>query len=294
MGIQYRPICEVMAKLAESALVIADDYFTNQGTGIEWVGSGSDKRTRRHVLVARNQVGRDQQRQLSKIFNDLERLSGSTSFAGQLRELIRGCRATYLEGTPYRELVHNHHAEFRELAGEIMHIAAAMPDTFTDEILLVSDTNSLLDSPPPAVWTFPAFDRFTLVVPTMVVGELEEIRESTQDSEVREKCVTWLDRLNECRADVKLTVPSANGNASLVVWPLEPVFDESVAWLDPGSIADRFIAGIVGLIRQHPRCIVALVTHDATLQRIADDTRIDTLSPHVTTPATRPEASPWP
>jgi hypothetical protein len=98
MSIQFQAICDVIQSLAQSARDIADDYFTHHVRVDERIADGADPPARtRFALTACDAIGRDQQRQLSKLLNDLDRLSGSTWYSALLRHEIHTCRQTICE-----------------------------------------------------------------------------------------------------------------------------------------------------------------------------------------------------
>jgi hypothetical protein len=281
MGIEYQPICDVIRTLAESAREIADDFFTHHARVEEQVPyRARHQAISRYTLVAKDPIGRDQQRQLSKLLDDIDRLSGSTWSSGALRERTQACRQTCCEGVPYRDFAHNHKAAFRDSVDEIVHIAGGLTDTTPGQTLLVPDLGAVLDFPALENWIFPQFLTFNLVLPTTLVAELEEMQNSALDQRTWQQCALAIRQLQDYRRrgcwneGVFL-----NGHITLSVQPLAPVFDDAVDWLDPASPKDRIVAQVIHLIRDHPRCVVALVSGDATLQKSADESRIDTVPP---------------
>lgn len=297
MKIQFRPICEVLTTLAESARTIADDYFAFHATAIDWVGAGpTDRAVTRRVLVARTEVGRSQQRQLSTLLDHLDRLSSSTPLAVPLRECIRSCRATFQDGTPFRDSLDSHRAEFRELTGDMIRLADAMPDPTPGEVLLVADTATLLEFSAFERWTYPQFGSFTLVLPTATLGELNELQTFAQDVVVREQCALIRAKLQKIRdqSDGTEVTRGIGAKARVVVRLLELAFDETVDWLDPRSSEDQLVGRVIQLNREHPRCVVALVTQNARLLARADEARLDTLPPPGSWVPTPARAAEWP
>lgn len=67
------------------------------------------------------------------------------------------------------------------------------------------------------------------------------------------------------------------GKSDLVAIPSEPVFTNAPKWLDPSENDDRILCTVINLIRQHPKCVVALVTNDTNMRNKADMARIDCL-----------------
>jgi hypothetical protein len=287
MGIQFQAICDVIQTLALSARDIADDYFTHHARVDERVAGVPGTHARKHsALVASDTIGRNQQRQLSKLLDDMDRLSGSTRYSGPLRHEIHTCHQTFCDRSPFRDFPHNHHAAFRDSTAKIIRIAQGMPDDSPGEVLLVPDTGTILDFPKLEDWDFAPFPAFQVVLPEALLGELEERRNSALDQTTWNKCTTAIRQLqDDGRRRWKEHAWPGGGRIALSVRPLEPVFDDAIRWLNPESAGDRTVARVIGLIREHPRCIVALVTGDARLLDRADESRIDTLLP--TKPAGR-------
>jgi hypothetical protein len=284
MGIEYQPICDVLANLAESAREIADDFFMHH-TRLEQHAAATpgDRPANRLSLIAKDAIGRDQQRQLAKLLCDIERLSGSTRNWRELRSCIQTCRQTLQGGSPYRESAYNHFQAFGELTDQIIQIARGMVDDTPNKVILVPDIQAVLDFPELETWTFAPFETFDLVVPATMFCELQELQNGALDQVSWKKSAKALDQLQEYfrrrRGSEAATI--ADGRIRLSIRQIEPMFDEAVGWLDPASAEDRTVARVIGLIREHPRCVVALVTRDTKLQNRADDSRIDTIEPSV-------------
>jgi hypothetical protein len=282
MSIQFQAICDVIQSLAQSARDIADDYFTYHVRVDERVADGSGPHARtRFALTACDAIGRDQQRQLSKLLNDLDRLSGSTRISAALREQTQACRQSLSEESPFHDFPHNHHAAFRDSTAKIIQVARNMPDDTPGEVLLVPDTSTILDFPKLEGWKFSPFPAFNIVLPQALLCELEELRDSASDQATWKKYTTAISQLQSYgrRGYGNEQALPGDGNIALSVRPLEPVFDDAVSWLDPASSEDRTVARVVSLIREHPRCVVALVTRDAKLQNRADESRVETIPP---------------
>jgi PIN domain len=281
MRIQYQPICDVIATLAESAQEIADDFFRHH-TLVDQRDAdlAGHSPSRRLTLVAKDATGRDQQRQLTKLLDDIDRLSGSTYCWRELRQQTLACRETFAPGAQYRDSAHNHNAAFRESSSEMIQIARDMPDDAPGEVLLVPDLRAVLDFPELENWTFPQFAAFHLVLPSALICELEALQNSALDQMTWKKCTAAIRQLHDYLRRVggkEGAVLDESGNVVLHIRPLESIFDDAVSWLDPASPEDRIVARVVALIREHPRCVVALATRDAKLQERAEESRIDTV-----------------
>lgn len=297
MNLQFRPICDVIATLAASAQTIADDFFAHHATMIDWVAGGPpDQEAKRPVLIARSEVGRSQQHHIADILDHLDRLSASTPVCPELRACIHACRATYSNGTPCHDGLASHRSAFRELTDAMIQLAAAMPDPAPGEVLLLADLATLLEFPAVESWSFPQFDSFTLVLPTDVAHELQSLGPTAPVETACEQPAAALGRLQAlCRQGG--FGPGTSGISAKVrvhVQPLEPVLDAATDWLDPTAGEDRLVARAIRLNREHPRCVVAIVTRDGRLQARAEDARLDTLPPPGCTAPARARVAEWP
>jgi predicted ribonuclease YlaK len=144
---------------------------------------------------------------------------------------------------------------------------------------LVPDIDTLLEFPDLENWSFPQFSAFHLVLPPTLIRELEELQNLAADQQTWTKCAAAIHQLDDYRRRGCWNERAVleRGRITLSVRPLTPAFDAAVSWLDPASPPDCLVARAVALIREHPRCVVALVTHDANLQKRADESRVDTI-----------------
>jgi predicted ribonuclease YlaK len=163
----------------------------------------------------------------------------------------------------------------------MIQIAQDMPDVTPAEVLLVPDFRTILDLPKLEDWKFSPFPAFTIVLPQALLCEFEELRNCASDQATWKKYTAAICQLQDCgrRSRGSKTALPGDVNITLSVRPLEPVFDDAVSWLDPESSEDRTVARVVSLVREHPRCVVALVTKDAKLQDRADESRVETIVP---------------
>jgi hypothetical protein len=280
MRIQYQPICDVLQALAKSAREIADDYLNHHARVIERVADAPHHPAiNRFALVAGDAIGRDQQRQLAKLLDGIDRLSGSTLCSTAFRTRTQACRQACCDGTPFRDYTHNHNAAFRQAIEEIVQIARDLPDDTPGKVLLVPDLGTVLEYPELEDWSFSQFPAFHLVLPTTLIRELEELRNSAANQQTWEKCAAAIRRFEDYRRRGYWNEGAVlqRGRITLSVRPLAPAFDAAVSWLDPASPEDRMVARAVALVREHPRCVVTLVTHNASLRRRADELRVDTI-----------------
>lgn len=137
--------------------------------------------------------------------------------------------------------------------------------------VFVPDTNALLHNPDLDQWTFAAAKTFELVLLPTVLGELDELKVTHRDANVRHKAESLIGRIKSYRSRGDLTegVVLRKNVSSVRALALEPRFDKSLPWLDRENNDDRIIASFVEVMRQHPRSPVVLVTRDINLQNKA-------------------------
>jgi hypothetical protein len=137
--------------------------------------------------------------------------------------------------------------------------------------VFVPDTNALLHNPDLDHWTFPSATRFSLVLLPTVLAELDELKVTHRDVNVRQKAESMIGRIKSYRSrgDLIEGVVLRKNVSTVRALALEPRFDQSLPWLDRDNNDDRIIASFVEVMRQHPRSPVVLVTRDINLQNKA-------------------------
>jgi hypothetical protein len=137
--------------------------------------------------------------------------------------------------------------------------------------VFVPDTNALLHNPDLDKWTFVSAQTFELVLLPTVLGELDVLKMTHRDANVRQKAESLIGRIKSYRSRGDLTegVVLRKHVSSVRALAVEPRFDQSLPWLDRDNNDDRIIASFVEVMRQHPRSPVVLVTRDINLQNKA-------------------------
>jgi rRNA-processing protein FCF1 len=164
---------------------------------------------------------------------------------------------------------------------ELFDAIHALHEPEQDSVLLIPDTNALLYNPSIATWSYPGIERATLVLVPTVLSELDELKMSHKNPDVREKAESIIRQVKEFRRRGSLTVgvPIVKGRLSMRALAVEPKVAETLPWLTADSNDDRILASTIEIMRFHPRATMALVTRDINLQNKAEVARIPYLEP---------------
>lgn len=164
---------------------------------------------------------------------------------------------------------------------ELLALISDLHDDSEGDVLLVPDTNALLSSPALESWTYGDLGAFQLVLVPTVLAELDELKVSHRNSDVRDKANALIRQVKEYRRRGKLTagVPVVRNRITLRALAVEPDLDASLPWLDRANADDRILASCVEVMRTHPRAVVVLVSGDINLQNKAEFALIPFLEP---------------
>lgn len=137
--------------------------------------------------------------------------------------------------------------------------------------VVVPDTNALLHNPDLDRWTFAEAETFEVVLLPTVLAELDELKVSHRDANLRQKAEALIGRVKSYRTRGELIegVVLRRNTSTIRALAVEPHFDESLPWLDRDNNDDRIIASFIEVMRQHPRSPALLVTRDINLQNKA-------------------------
>jgi hypothetical protein len=157
----------------------------------------------------------------------------------------------------------------------------ALHDPDPDAVLFVPDTNALLYNTAIASWRLPGIEQATLMLVPTVLGELDELKVSHKNPDVRAKSETLIRQLKEFRRRGRLTsgVTVVTGSLSIRALATEPNLDQTLPWLRAHSNDDRILGSMIEIMRLHPRARIALVTRDINLQNKAEMARISYVEP---------------
>lgn len=150
-----------------------------------------------------------------------------------------------------------------------------------EESLVVPDTNALLARPDMDAWAFDWCTSFEIAFTPTVLAELDELKVSHKNSDVRSKAKSVIRRIKELgrRGDLHSGVPVVTGRITARSVAVEPNVGESLPWLDASNNDDRILASVVELARENTRSVVAIVTADINLQNKARFARMPFCEP---------------
>lgn len=164
--------------------------------------------------------------------------------------------------------------------GHILDVLDAMGDK---GVLLIPDTNALLDQPNPSAYRAVAGrDDFTIVLLPTVLGEIDDLKRSHRAPEIREAakkadrwCKGWRAQARQ-RGGTLLDGVLVDGSITVRAQSVEPDMESTLCWLDPSVPDDRVLAGVLAIEAEHPAARVILVTGDMNMMNKADAAMVET------------------
>lgn len=147
--------------------------------------------------------------------------------------------------------------------------------------VVIPDTNALLFNPDLQNWRFDSVEQFTIVLMPTVLSELDKLKVDSRSDSVREKAEKLIRQIKEYRRRGRLTdgVPLLKDKSQIVAIAVEPMFSESLSWLDANNNDDRLLASCLEIMRKMIESQVILLTRDINLQNKAEFARIPFLEP---------------
>jgi hypothetical protein len=145
-------------------------------------------------------------------------------------------------------------------------------DSSDSEAIYVPDTNALLYNPDLESWAFSETPKFTIVLLPTVLSELDILKVSHRNEEVRKKVEQLIRRIKEYRRRGRLIsgVTLVRDKIKIQAIAVEPDMEASLPWLDPDNNDDRILAGVVEVMHARPRSPVLAVSQDINFQNKAE------------------------
>lgn len=145
-------------------------------------------------------------------------------------------------------------------------------DPEEDQYIYVPDTNGLLFNPDIENWRFSHINLFTIFLVPTVLSELDEIKISHNNENVRKKSEKLIRKIKEYRRRGSLIdgVKIVENKIYLQSLAIEPNMKETLPWLDYENNDDRMLASVIEIMRSKPRSHVILITRDINLQNKAE------------------------
>ena len=151
-------------------------------------------------------------------------------------------------------------------------------------VLVIPDTNSLIDQPDPTTYR-PVAGRqeFTFLLLPTVLGELDDLKIGHKNPEVRDGAKRAISRIkgwrNQARQKGGTLVDGAtvDGTITVKAHNIEPDMESSLSWLDESVPDDRIVAAVLAVEAENPSATALLITGDINLQNKADAALIETV-----------------
>lgn len=221
----------------------------------------------------------------SEVVRVLLRAAPETLLA-QWKEADEQFRRAWIElGTNYALTADNsgNEAALREDAAALEQVLSVFEGAGDCGVLLVPDTNSLVDQPDPATYrSIAGRDDFRFILLPTVLGELDELKIAHRNPDVREGAKKAITRIKGWRDQARRAGGTLNDGTvferTITVQSVhvEPDVKGSLSWLDASVADDRIIAAVLAVAAEHPSARVVLVTGDVNLQNKADAAMVET------------------
>lgn len=149
-------------------------------------------------------------------------------------------------------------------------------NTGNKEIIIVPDTNALIQEPDPKSYKLiSGFENLTIVFLPTVLSELDELKIKSSNPEFQKKVKSVIKRLKGYRQQGSLIEGVlVEKTIYLKMIATEPNFGKTLSWLDENNNDDRIIASALEIQRDNPSSAVCLVTSDINLQNKAEMARL--------------------
>ncbi|MBW4890315.1 hypothetical protein KXQ82_11330 [Mucilaginibacter sp. HMF5004] len=137
-------------------------------------------------------------------------------------------------------------------------------------LILVPDTNALIQFPDPSSYQKLFGRTFTFLILPTVLSELDKLKVGHRSEDFRHKVKSVIKRLKGFRnqGDVLQGVTVA-GSINVKMVATEPNFEKTLQWLDTENQDDRIIASTLDVQVRNPTDQVVLITSDLNLQNKA-------------------------
>lgn len=154
-------------------------------------------------------------------------------------------------------------------------------DPSAGEPVFVPDTNALMHYVNLADWCFEGVTDFTIILLPTVLSELDRLKVSHRDLDVRRKAQSLIRQIKEFRRRGRLLdgVPVVSGQITLRSIAAEPASESYLPWFDPTNNDDRILASVLEVMATYPRSPVTIVTLDINMQNKAEYSRIPYVEP---------------
>jgi len=167
--------------------------------------------------------------------------------------------------------------KLREHFGELFELIDILDVHNSDDIILIPDTNSLIQSCDPIKYKKAVSNEeyVFLLIPT-VLQELDELKILHRNENVRDKAKKAITRIKGWRNQGSL-IDGVTVNKTITVKTIanEPDMNNTLSWLDKDNSDDRIVAKVIEVQNEFPASRVVLVTGDINLQNKAEAALIE-------------------
>jgi hypothetical protein len=159
-----------------------------------------------------------------------------------------------------------------EAAQELYGLVDILQAAPSGEIILIPDTNTLVEHPDPVTYRQIAQNgQFTFLLLPSVLGELDELKINHRNQEIREGAKAAIRRIKGWRLQGSLRVGvTVDHTITVRAAHQEPSMNSALSWLDGSVRDDRIVASALEVQATLPGAVVVLVTSDINLQNKAD------------------------
>ncbi len=147
--------------------------------------------------------------------------------------------------------------------------------------VFVPDANAIIWNQDLEEWAFDDAPRFSIVLTSTLLGELDDLKMPHRGESVREKAEGAIRRINEYgrRGDIHAGVTLRRDRSAVRMTAVEPDFEKTLPWLDRTIKDDRLLAACLEIVREHPHSPVVLVTRDVNVKNKARHAGIPFVEP---------------
>lgn len=163
-------------------------------------------------------------------------------------------------------------ASLREAFGEFEKLIAVLAAVPTNELLVVPDTNAILDHLAPIDYgQLVDTNVFSIILLPTVLAELDSLKTNHRNESVREKAKAAITSIKGWRLQGSLlSGVKVQKTITIRTIPTEPKATHFPSWLDHENSDDRIIASMLELSAENPTAALLLVTGDINLQNKAE------------------------
>ncbi len=154
-------------------------------------------------------------------------------------------------------------------------------DEKNNDPILIPDTNAMIYNPNLDKWIFNEINQFMLIIPPIILNELDILKNNHRVEKVRDKAEKIIRTIKGYRNRGKLNdgITIVKGKSKLKTMAIEPDFTKSLRTLDENNNDDKLIASFIEISRNYINVPIAIVTRDINLQNKCEFYNIPYIEP---------------